>query len=196
MIKKLTHFDTAIIDTETLGTGDNAVILTISAFKFNKSDLLDFSKPPEEQCLHLYPSVTEQLLLGRDVEKGTVQWWSNQNKEAIDSLHQASNSRLSDVVAALQAFIGDCQVFCRGTDFDPPKLNSLVQQLGLKPLWKYNAVRDVRTFIDAHTGGRNGYVNEWEKPDWITPHNSLHDCIRDAMQMMYVKNKLNESSGE
>lgn len=46
---------------------------------------------------------------------------------------------------------------------------------------------DVRTFIDAHTGGRAGYIEGWKTPEWVIPHNSLHDCVRDAMQMFECK---------
>ncbi|EMQ69629.1 hypothetical protein VCNHCC008D_001146 [Vibrio cholerae O1 str. NHCC-008D] len=49
---------------------------------------------------------------------------------------------------------------------------------------KYNKFRDVRTYIDAFTMGDDGYIPDWETPNWITPHISVDDCWRDALQMI------------
>lgn len=86
------------------------------------------------------------------------------------------------------------QPFARGTDFDPPILVSLFEDFSLPVPWKYNQVRDVRTYIDALSGGSKGYLDEWQKPDWFVPHHSLHDCIRDAEQMQLAEGQVSRGN--
>ena len=73
--------------------------------------------------------------------------------------------------------------------YNPGTVNEmcLFEDFSLPVPWKYNQVRDVRTYIDALSGGSKGYLDEWQKPDWFVPHHSLHDCIRDAEQMQLAE---------
>ncbi|USD30908.1 3'-5' exoribonuclease [Pseudoalteromonas sp. SCSIO 43201] len=181
-----------VVDTETLDTSPSAVVLTVSAVRVSLDTGLSLPvndgvlNEVGENILHIMPNVTEQLLSGRTTSAGTIAWWNGQSNQAKQSVLSGSTMLLADALALLTAFIGDAQVFCRGTDFDPPILASLYKSAGLKAPWKYNQVRDVRTFIDALSGGTKGYLENWEQPSWLVPHHSLHDCIRDAMQMVEV----------
>ncbi|MDL1993005.1 3'-5' exoribonuclease domain-containing protein [Vibrio parahaemolyticus] len=195
-IEQEVEFDTAVIDTETLAMDDNAVVLTLSGVMFNRcqSDLLYLlSEAPEHsegkgfRSFHLELNVTEQILAGRTIDPGTIAWWNKQEKAARDSILHARGMLFGDAACVLLEELQDAQVFFRGTDFDPPKIASLFRMIGKKSPWKYNAVRDVRTYIDALTGGTKGYIEDWKDPDWFVAHNSLHDCFRDAMQMQQAR---------
>lgn len=183
--------NTVVIDTETLDTQSTAVVLTVSAIRFNRYRQglnIEFEpdgslKPEGKDQLHVMVNVTEQLIYGRTVSESTAKWWREQSQAAKDSVIQGEFFSVGEVMELLTEFIGDAQVYCRGTDFDPPILASLYRMLGQKAPWKYNQVRDVRTYIDALSGGTKGYLDEWIKPEWLIAHNSLHDCIRDALQM-------------
>lgn len=183
--------NTVVIDTETLDTQSSAVVLTVSAVRFNRYGHglnIEFEsdgslKPEGPDQLHVMLNVTEQLIHGRTVSASTIKWWREQSQEAQESVMHGETFNVDDVMDLLTEFIGDAQVYCRGTDFDPPILASLYRMVGQKAPWKYNQVRDVRTYIDARSGGTKGYLDEWIKPEWLIAHNSLHDCIRDALQM-------------
>lgn len=187
--------DTVVLDTETLALTDNAVVLTLSAVRFNKTDdelaliiedgQLDIAQ--HDNLLHLRLDVTEQLLAGRSVDPKTVAWWNRQSPPAQQAVLSGQVNRVYFALQALSRFVEGAQVFARGTDFDPPMLLSLFKQHQLTAPWKYNQVRDVRTYIDALRGTRLGYLEEWQAPAWFIPHHSLHDCIRDAIQMQMAR---------
>lgn len=183
--------NTVVVDTETLATDKRALVLTLSAVRFNRYavDLPDFDfdngSPvmDGETTLHFKLNVTEQLLAGRTVDPGTVKWWNNRSEEARASIINGHSVSTREALALFSGFVQGAQLFARGTDFDPPILASLFEDFGLPVPWRFNQVRDVRTYIDALSGGTKGYLENWQDPDWFVSHNSLHDCIRDAMQM-------------
>ncbi|EOI3364623.1 3'-5' exonuclease [Aeromonas hydrophila] len=193
--------DTVVFDTETLAMDKKAVVLTLSAVRFNKHDAevgitIDNGRlsTEGENVLHLKLNVTEQLLAGRTVDPGTVAWWNKQGKEARDGIINGSNTPVREALILLSDFMKGAQPFARGTDFDPPILVSLFEGFSLPVPWKYNQVRDVRTYIDALSGGSKGYLDEWQKPDWFVPHHSLHDCIRDAEQMQLAEGQVSRGN--
>ncbi|MCX0428022.1 3'-5' exonuclease [Aeromonas veronii] len=182
--------DTVVVDTETLATDKRALVLTLSAVRFNRyaAELglsFDNGEPfmDGETTLHLKLNVTEQLLAGRTVDPGTVKWWNGRGDAARASIINGHSVSTREALALFSGFVQGAQMFARGTDFDPPILASLFEDFGLPVPWRFNQVRDVRTYIDALSGGTKGYLENWQAPDWFVSHNSLHDCIRDAMQM-------------
>lgn len=194
--------NTVVIDTETLDTQSTAVVLTISAIRFNRHGDgmgigIEGGKLQEQgpHQLHVMVNVTEQLIHGRSVSASTAKWWREQSQDAKNSVINGDTMPVAEVMDLLTDFIGDSQVYCRGTDFDPPILQSLYRMVGKKAPWKYNQVRDVRTYIDALSGGTKGYLEEWDQPEWLIPHHSLHDCIRDAMQMQQAGRPVAKAQG-
>lgn len=192
-ITKLLDGNTVVVDTETLATDKRALVLTLSAVRFDRNtqaltelrNLFNNGVLFEdgETTLHLKLDVTQQLLAGRTVDPGTVKWWNSRSKEARDSIINGNAMPVREALTLFSIFIQGAQLFARGTDFDPPILATLFEDFGLPVPWRFNEVRDVRTYIDALSGGTKGYLDDWQKPDWFVSHNSLHDCIRDAMQM-------------
>lgn len=181
--------NTVVIDLETLDTAETAVVVTISAIKFNRfGGIVELCN---QGCSEFsqYINVTEQLINGRTTSGGTLEWWRNQSDEAKRSLlNSAEVEPVGEALKDLTVFIDGCQLFSRGTDFDFKILADMFKQLDMKVPWKFNQVRDVRTYIDAFTGGESGYIKDAKIPDWIVNHDSLHDCYRDAIQMNMARN--------
>ncbi|TNI38971.1 3'-5' exonuclease [Aeromonas veronii] len=185
--------NTVVVDTETLATDKRALVLTLSAVRFDRNAqglkelglMFDNGSPfvDGETTLHLKLNVTQQLLAGRTVDPGTVKWWNGRSLEARDGIINGSSVSVREALILFSGFIQGAQLFARGTDFDPPILATLFEDFSLPVPWRFNEVRDVRTYIDALSGSTKGYLENWPKPDWLVSHNSLHDCIRDAMQM-------------
>ncbi|WP_434357377.1 3'-5' exoribonuclease [Parasalinivibrio latis] len=184
--------NTVVIDTETLDVSETAIVLTLSAIRFNRFGEMHpehgFVCHPDDE-FHIAIDVTEQLLQGRTTSPSTLKWWNEQSEEAKAALWTDSlnTMRVKDALKELTAFIGDCQPFARGTDFDFKILGHLYRTNDMKAPWKFNQVRDVRTYIDAFTGDTAGYIKNFEAPSWMVTHNSLHDCYRDAMQMVQAR---------
>lgn len=189
--------NTVVVDTETLALDKRALVLTLSAVRFDryaqglKALGLMFDNGTQfvdgETTLHLKLDVTQQLLAGRTVDPGTVKWWNGRSQEARDSIIKGHSVSVREALILFSGFIQGAQLFARGTDFDPTILATLFEDCGLPVPWRFHEVRDVRTYIDALSGGTKGYLDSWEKPDWFVSHNSLHDCIRDAMQMQQAR---------
>ena len=100
--------DTVVFDTETLAMDKKAVVLTLSAVRFNKHDAevgitIDNGRlsTEGENVLHLKLNVTEQLLAGRTVDPGTVAWWNKQGKEARDGIINGSNTPVREALILL-----------------------------------------------------------------------------------------------
>ncbi|WP_417536365.1 3'-5' exoribonuclease domain-containing protein [Methylophaga sp.] len=180
----MTNYNTTVFDTETCGIDNGSIILTLSAVKFDRNtSKLELNTECE---FHVNLSISEQILKGRTIEKGTIAWWNKQSKEAQNAAFYDEQESVKEALEEFFEFVEGTQVYCRGTDFDPPKLASLCKDFGVKMPIKYNAFRDVRTYIDALTDGTKGYI-ENDEPQGFVAHNSLCDCWRDAMQMVHAK---------
>lgn len=186
--------NTVVVDTETLALDKRALILTLSAVRFDRDAkelglMFDNDKlfADGETTLHLKLDVTQQLLAGRTVDPGTVKWWNGRSQEARDSIIKGNTVSVREALILFSEFVQGAQLFARGTDFDPPILATLFEDFELPVPWRFHEVRDVRTYIDALSGGTKGYLDSWENPDWFVSHNSLHDCIRDAAQMQRAR---------
>lgn len=183
-----------VMDSETLAVDKKAIVLTLSAVRFNLLGrelgiTIENGKLVEdgENVLHLKLDVTEQILAGRTIDPGTVAWWNKRSEGARQAIINGQSMSVREALILFSDFIQGAQPFSRGTDFDPPIIASLMEDFGLKAPWKYNQVRDVRTYIDALTDGRSGYLQQWQAPSWFVSHHSLHDCIRDAEQMQQAR---------
>ncbi|EIF2256591.1 3'-5' exoribonuclease [Vibrio cholerae] len=181
----MTKVNTSVFDTETTGTDNKCIILTLSAVKFDRFNAFHDSAELKNYSFHRTLSVPEQILKGRIIEASCIeQFWLKQPQNVIDEAFFASATPVKQALEEFFDFIKGTQLYCRGTDFDPPKLASLCNDFGVQMPIKYNKFRDVRTYIDAFTMGDDGYIPDWETPNWITPHISVDDCWRDALQMI------------
>ncbi len=182
--------NTTVFDFETGGVENGCLILTMSAARFNRFNF----KPEtfniddefiESNSFNVALSIPEQILKGRAIEQSCIKnFWLKQPKEAVDAAFFSPSKPVKESLEEFFEFVGDTQLYCRGTDFDPPKLASLCKDFGVKMPQKYNQFRDVRTYIDAFTGGSMGYIEDFVTPEWIVPHRSLDDCWRDVLQML------------
>ncbi|ANP79327.1 hypothetical protein A134_23215 [Vibrio crassostreae 9CS106] len=195
-----------LIDLESANTTPDTLIFTLSAYKFNRHDQREFDENSSENmaftnmntdCLHLHFNPIEQLMLGRTTDVGTMKnFWSKQSEEAKYEIFATADTdnhevvNLKDGLEQFAEFIsGSETIFARGTDFEGSILPDAFKTAGIKCPFKYNALRDVRTHVDALTGGSRGCV-DIDVPDWFVAHHSLHDCIRDAAQIQEAE-KLN-----
>jgi hypothetical protein len=190
-----------IFDVETLGKESNSVILSMAAIYF-EPDKEPSHTQLRDSAFFVKFDVQDQIKrLNRKVGKTTIEWWF---KQCENVRNKSFKPRADDIqfeigYEAMRQWANTkndskCWVWARG-NLDQLVLDSMEEQLELKPIWPFSRWRDIRTAVDFLYGTTNGYV-EVDTPAWveafdsklhITKHNPIDDCIFDAMQLMYGK---------
>lgn len=174
-----------MLDIETMSLHpSNALILSIGMVRFDPwvSNFRDCIESPGRR---LVPSITSQLLLGREVSKSTQEFWQKQEEKA--SAHWRNNQPVGDNLGAMCAAIKDeaaeCQtVWANGIIFDLGNVIDFYHQVtgAAEPPWHYRAPRDMRTFCEetpptkgTEVGDAIDLIEEFK----IIPHEPISDCI-------------------
>lgn len=155
------------IDLETCGLQPNAVVLTIGwcAFRFDGSIVAAGT---------LYPSIGEQLAIGRTIELDTIDWWRKQNGSALCAAFDNQRQPLPTTLGELAGMTTDVYgVWGFGSEFDNIKVSSLGQQCGVNP-WSHRQSMCGRTLI-----GLAGKDFKWPSNQG-TAHNAKDDAINQA----------------
>jgi hypothetical protein len=190
-----------IFDVETLGKESNSVILSMAAIYF-EPDKEPSHTQLRDSAFFVKFDVQDQIKrLNRKVGKTTIEWWSKQCENVrVKSFKPRSDDIQFEIgYEAMRQWANTkndskCWVWARG-NLDQLVLDSMEEQLELKPIWPFSRWRDIRTAVDFLYGTTNGYV-EVDTPAWveafdsklhITKHNPVDDCVFDAMQLMYGK---------
>lgn len=139
----------ASIDLETLGTDDDAVVLSAGMVLFNHTGI--FSQHDYYVRLPL-----DEQLGKRSVTASTLEWWMLQPDEARSAVfgkdtngHRCTIDQLWHDIDTMFRICDVQRVWARGTHFDLTILGSLFKQRGAPTPWKYNAPRDSRTILDV-----------------------------------------------
>lgn len=159
-----------MIDLETLGVGQRAVILSIGAALWNPETgvVSDFT-------FHIGLEVEEQLAKGRKIDASTFGWWMQQSDEARTAIVTRVAKSPREALMIFSKWFGDmegAEVWGHGCGFDINLMESLYADYGMIPPWKYNKVRDTRTLFAA-AGKKMG--------DFRTPNVLAHDALQDAI---------------
>lgn len=166
----------AVLDIETLDISTTDSVITEVAFIVVK----DGERLIQEVT---YPSIVEQIFLGRTISKETIDFHLKNGYDKIyDPSHQIT---LDSFIKNLTYKLKDVEaVWINGMDFDLGNLNKLRQQVGIdKPLWNFRATRDYRT-IRVELGVR---ATEEEKQQ-----HRLHTAMGDCEIMLYGVNRFYE----
>lgn len=158
-----------MLDIETMGTGMNAAIIAIGAFKF------DLESPIESQTdlsNRFYVVPTEWK---GEITQSTVEWWLTQPREAANAFMMAEKLPLVDCLTELSAFVGDCCVWGNGADFDNAIVQAACVREGVKS-WSYRNNRCFRTIKNIYDS--KAYTTP------VIPHHALHDAIAQATTLV------------
>ena len=165
-----------MLDIETLGTGPDALILTIAAQSFDPLGTGFFERK-------FYARIDFESQQNRTIESNTVEWWSNQNKEAQnEALSEEERIPLSQALDELGKLIWQSQlIWANGTNFDIPVLEHAYKSYS-KPLpWQFYKIRDARTVYSL-----------WpDLPRPPTSHHALEDCRRQIELLQHSLKHLN-----
>lgn len=173
-ITKLVH---VVIDLETTATSRNACIGSLGA-KVLFEDQLGLET---DSTKHFHFNIKEQEVIGRDVDKATMEWWGRQptfirNQELGSTF--PTLTQLENVVEWLKDITGEdtkrLRIWGNSNTFDNDNLRSLLDDYNIQVPWLYWQDRDFRTLkalIDVPA------------PVNPQPHSANYDALTEAAHM-------------
>lgn len=193
----------AMIDIETLDTKPSAVVLSIAVVIFGTND---FSTEPggvnyvgrsPGATLALWPSLKEQIEMGRTVNAETVRWWCQQDERAFENAFAAKHDHifrptkrwsLADCAGDLKDFMNTpMNVWALPPSFDLVILESL---FGGDVPWNFRQARDVRTLRDEAK-----LPPDFTPPGKFVPHDPISDCRWQIAQVEEARRLLANRNG-
>ena len=165
-----------MLDLETLGMGDNAVILSIGAVKFDPWGDGFPPDPPFEVFIDP-KSCTDAGLV---IDAATVMWWMHPDRAAAREVFVGK--QLEHISVALNMFsvwVGQPKpVWGNGSDFDNVVLRNAYTKLGLLTPWKYTQNRCYRTISNTLPDAK------WERVG--THHSAVDDAATQALHLQRI----------
>lgn len=168
------HLNGIMFDIETLGTLPGSAILSIGAVRF------DIGKKFISDEFYVNLDITSSLSAGFTYEKATINWWKEQNPEALAAL----KTNALPCTEGLQQFFDYVKkgpkgekIWAWGAQFDPVLTEvAFVKALDLRTPWHYSNVMCCRTVSKTfnvpidRSGG--------------THHNALDDAKSQALYLI------------
>jgi hypothetical protein len=156
-----------MIDTETLGTTADAVIMSIGAVKF------DLDRGELGDTFYASISLDSNLRHGRTISEETLKWWLKQSPEAQGVFYEEKGTLLY-ALCELSRWVGvdNPKVWSNGADFDLPMLAHAYHQTGANIPWRFWNSRCFRTYKNLPGA----------KAVAVPPHGVKHNALSDAIQ--------------
>lgn len=187
MIQK--HF---VVDLETLGLRENAVVLSLGAVVFTFEHYWTIEQL-RQQSFYCKFNVDEQIALKREIDESTLEFWTKQDSETIEMNVKPSDKDVSlkEGLTQFSKFLKQCEydwktsfLWSRGVAFDFPKIESLYECIEMRLPFNSKKQRDIWTYIDCLTGSNDGqYIlqNNYEGKRDLIKHHALSDCLLDVL---------------
>lgn len=169
-----------VIDLETMGTGPDAIIVSIGALIFNRADA------PGTIIDSFEVKLDVENQPGRVCDPGTMLWWM---KASMKDARQAAFTtreprvRLGLALKQLDEFIDKYdlgEMWGCSPSFDMNILQHAYRQHKVDipmPFWKWSCIRTIESFFYGKNTRKPGGDN------WLdgTAHDALDDCKMEAM---------------
>lgn len=170
-----------MVDSETLSTGPDSVVLSFAAVKFVHSIVSEdgsFYEIGNDNIISTFYAVLDiESQLGiREISESTLLWWMDQGEEARQKAFTRERLDITDRLVQFNDWVTGHEINCfwaNSPSFDMIILDSLAKDFQCKTPWGYRNVRDQRTLVDAAR----------LPPDWTPPnfkgvaHDPLSDCL-------------------
>lgn len=165
-----------MLDIETMGTGQNAAILSIGACYFDPLTG-DIGETFHEQI---------NLDSYGEIDASTVIWWMKQDDEARSKFYDNGKARhINEVLQDFAKFVKPkSQVWGNGIAFDNVKIDNTYRNRGLKTPWDLWNDRDVRTMVEL--GKIKGVDPKRDLPFEGVKHDALADSIHQAKYVSLI----------
>lgn len=164
-----------MVDLETMGTGNEAAIVSIGAVKF------DPMGGGIDDALYVGVSLASSVAFGLKIDPDTVLWWLDKERDTARKALLASDFvDLPTALEGLAMWIGDksVPVWGNGATFDNVILRNAYQKVGLSCPWSYRDDRCYRTFKNL--------APDIECPTFGLLHQALDDATAQAQHMQLI----------
>ena len=171
-----------MIDNETMGTGADAVLISIGAIAFNP----DTGWVDDHGGIELFPTFQDQLDAKRVVCPDTFMWWLKQSDEARRGVTSARRASVAGCMESLRDYWNrmNCKfVWSHGATFDVPQIESMME--GERIPWRFYNIRDTRTLW---------HLCPIDKPE-ATKHTALADAVEQATRTLAAWQKIKLVAG-
>jgi len=174
-----------MIDLETLDVKPTATILTIGAVKFDPFG--DDVNTPASEKFYVKVDIDSCDQLGLTTSQSTLDWWSQQSKEAQDEAFSTEGRiPIRQAMNDLYKFCWGAQrVWSHGAGFDVVICETIFSKLEKACPWNFWQVRDTRTLFDIG-------INPQRPP--VLKHHALEDAWNQAVGVQNVMRTLRTSS--
>ena len=189
-----------IYDIETLSQDQHrGVILSLALLNFDLNRVKYGTKYTYQELLdsvHFIKfDVQSQVKnYGRKICPNTLQWWSEQSKEAQKQLQPTAYDE--DIQVIHNFFTTNTNhpevAFTRNNTFDPVFIQFLCQQFDKPMPHNWWVTRDTKSLIDGMTWGQDiddRFIPEGLEHEFIA-HDPRHDVVMDVMRIQYISGLL------
>ena len=161
-----------MIDIETAGNEDNALMVSLGAVVFDPFAIDD--KLDKTFQVRFDPLDVEAK--GGKVNMSTILWWMKQDQEVMLAQFGGSVGLKRGLVEFSKWYKNQKadRVWAHGTTFDIVIVKNAFKSVGVSVPWKYNEVRDMRWFQDLEVGAFQAMMQE------LYDANTAHDALSDA----------------
>ena len=134
-----------MIDIEALDKKPTAAIVSLAAAVF------DPMTGRVDASMYRTVNIESSEAAGGTIGADTVKWWFKKSREVQAAVLSEQAVQLGVALADLNLFVlaycdaDSVKVWARGTDYDMPIISHAMQSLGIRPVWNFWNVRDVRT---------------------------------------------------
>lgn len=148
-----------MLDLETLGHKENAVIIQIGACYFNENEVLDtFFRDIDAKT---------SINAGFEMSVETIDWWMKQRVRP----YIKKGISVQNAITEFNWFIKKAnRIWCH-VSFDCPIIMNHFNRLSINPKIHHTQFRDLRTLVDL------AKLDVREYPDIGVHHNALDDCL-------------------
>ena len=191
-----------MFDIESIGTNDDAVVLSAGIIYFDpEADASTSFDNLVNRGLFVKFDAKEQIqTLKRTVDQSTLDWWKKQTPQSKKVSFEPSDKDVSayEGLKQIHLYIDKYLdgknwsrevIWARGS-FDERAITSLSKQVDIKMIAPYYRWRDMRTAIDLIYGSTDGYVEvEGVQKDSVGKHDPVIDCAFDILMLLNGKKK-------
>ena len=190
-----------IFDFESLGLGENSVLLSLGVVAFDTKDYDIQSDGVEttfnkllKQGLYVKLDAKEQTQkYKRTIDKSTLMWWTEQGEEAREVLRKSDDDVSLDRMELLlkdyfelNGVTKNTPVWSRGYT-EPMWYESVKLNLNTYGSIRHYQYRDIRTLLNVVIEDKylsRNHINTIKQPENFIKHNALHDVCFDAVQFL------------
>ena len=169
-----------MIDLETLGSSNDAVIVQIGACYFDRHTA-EIGNTFKQNI-----DINSCLREGFAVDGDTIKWWMTEQINQVT--FYGDTVLIKPAIASFIEFSNKADKVWSHATFDFCIMMEYIHRFGMKPKFHYRSARDIRTLIDMAEMWDDVYKNKDTRTGW---HDALEDCKYQVEYCVKAMQKIN-----